>query len=129
MENLTGIELLGIIAVCIGVTLSFAFLVVYLIDLIDAPNFRELRLTKVCEEKYIISYTNMYGKWRNNLFDCTDNIGNIKIYNCAGDVIDKIQVLSCYRDSYDARLTIDRLLNAVRKSKESKRTIIKTFKA
>lgn len=69
------------------------------------------------------------GKWRNNLFDCTDNIGNIKIYNHAGDVIDKIQVLSCYRDSYDARLTIDRLLNAVRKSKESKRTIIKTFRA
>lgn len=129
MENLTGLELLGIVAVCIGVTLSFAFLVVYLIDLIDAPNFRKLRLTKVCEEKYIISYTNMYGKWRNNLFDCTDNIGNIKIYNHAGDVIDKIQVLSCYRDSYDARLTIDRLLNAVRKSKESKRTIIKTFKA
>jgi len=129
MENLTGLELLGIVAVCIGVTLSFAFLVVYLIDLIDAPNFRKLRLTKVCEEKYIISYTNMYGKWRNNLFDCTDNIGNIKIYNHAGDVIDKIQVLSCYRDSYDARLTIDRLLNAVRKSKESKRTIIKTFRA
>lgn len=129
MENITGLELLGIIAVCIGVTLSFAFLVVYLIDLIDAPNFRKLRLTKVCEEKYIISYTNMYGKWRNNLFDCTDNIGNIKIYNHAGDVIDKIQVLSCYRDSYDARLTIDRLLNAVRRSKESKRTIIKTFKA
>lgn len=129
MENLTGLELLGIVAVCIGVTLSFAFLVVYLIDLIDAPNFRKLRLTKVCEEKYIISYTNLYGKWRNNLFDCTDNIGNIKIYNHAGDVIDKIQVLSCYRDSYDARLTIDRLLNAVRRSKESKRTIIKTFKA
>lgn len=129
MENLTGLELLGIVAVCIGVTLSFAFLAVYLIDLIDAPNFRKLRLTKVCEEKYIISYTNMYGKWRNNLFDCTDNIGNIKIYNHAGDVIDKIQVLSCYRDSYDARLTIDRLLNAVRKSKESKRTIIKTFRA
>lgn len=129
MENLTGLELLGIVAVCIGVTLSFAFLVVYLIDLIDAPNFRKLRLTKVCEEKYIISYTNMYGKWRNNLFDRTDNIGNIKIYNHAGDVIDKIQVLSCYRDSYDARLTIDRLLNAVRRSKESKRTIIKTFKA
>lgn len=129
MENLTGLELLGIVAVCIGVTLSFAFLVVYLIDLIDAPNFRKLRLTKVCEEKYIISYTNMYGKRRNNLFDCTDNIGNIKIYNHAGDVIDKIQVLSCYRDSYDARLTIDRLLNAVRKSKESKRTIIKTFRA
>lgn len=129
MENLTGIELLGIIAVCIGVTLSFAFLVVYLIDLINTPNFRELRLTKVCEEKYIISYTNMYGKWRNNLFDCTDNIGNIKIYNHAGDVIDKIQILSCYRDSYDARLTIDRLLNAVRKSKDSKRTIIKTFRA
>lgn len=63
MENLTGLELLGIVAVCIGVTLSFAFLVVYLIDLIDAPNFRKLRLTKVCEEKYIISYTNMYGKW------------------------------------------------------------------
>lgn len=129
MENLTGLELFGIVAVCIGVTLSFAFLVVYLINLIDAPNFRKLRLTKVCEEKYIISYTNMYGKWRNNLFDCTDNIGNIKIYNHAGDVIDKIQVLSCYRDSYDARLTIDRLLNAVRKSKESKRTIIKTFRA
>ena len=129
MENLTGLELLGIVAVCIGVTLSFAFLVVYLIDLIDAPNFRKLRLTKVCEEKYIISYTNMYGKWRNNLFGCTDNIGNIKIYNHAGDVIDEIQVLSCYRDSYDARLTIDRLLNAVRKSKESKRTIIKTFRA
>jgi hypothetical protein len=128
MENLTGLELLGIVAVCIGVTLSFAFLVVYLIDLIDAPNFRKLRLTKVCEEKYIISYTNMYGRWRDNLYNCTDDIGDIRIHNCEGDVIERIQILSYYRDEYDARLTIDRLLNAVRKSKESKRTVIKTYR-
>jgi hypothetical protein len=127
--EMTEFGLLGFVVLCIGTTLLLIFLVMYLINLVNVPNFRELRLTKVCEEKYIISYTNMYGKWRNNLFDCTDNIGNIKIYNHAGDVIDKIQVLSCYRDSYDARLTIDRLLNAVRRSKESKRTIIKTFKA
>lgn len=127
--EMTEFGLLGFVVLCIGTTLLLIFLVMYLIGLVNVPNFRELRLTKVCEEKYIISYTNMYGKWRNNLFDCTDNIGNIKIYNHAGDVIDKIQVLSCYRDSYDARLTIDRLLNAVRRSKESKRTIIKTFKA
>lgn len=127
--EMTEFGLLGFVVLCIGTTLLLIFLVMYLINLVNVPNFRELRLTKVCEEKYIISYTNMYGKWRNNLFDCTDNIGNIKIYNHAGDVIDKIQVLSCYRDSYDARLTIERLLNAVRRSKESKRTIIKTFKA
>lgn len=126
--EITGLGLLGFIVVCIGVTLSLAFLVVYLIDLIDTPNFRELRLTKVHEEKYIISYTNKYGRWRDNLFDCTDAVGNIRVYNLTGDVIDKIQVLSCYRDEYDARLTIDRLLNAVRRSKESKRTIIKTFR-
>lgn len=125
---MTGFELLGFIVLCLGTALSLIFLAIYLMNLVDTPNLRELRLTKVCDEKYIISYTNRYGKWRDNLYDCTDNIGNINVYNREGDVIEKIQIHSCYRREYDARLTINRLLNAVRRSKESKRTVIKTYR-
>lgn len=126
--EMTGFELLVFVIVCIGATLSLIFLVIYLINLVNVPNFRELRLTKIHDERYIINYTNMYGRWRDNLYDCTDDIGDIRIHNHEGDVIEKIQILSCYRDEYDARLTIDRLLNAVRRSKESRRTVIKTYR-
>lgn len=125
---MTEFGLLVFVVFCLGTALSLIFLAIYLMNLVDIPNFRELRLTRVCDERYIISYTNMYGKWRDNLFNCTDNIGNIRIVNREGDVIEKIQILSCYKDAYDARLTIDRLLNAVRRSKESKRTVIKTYR-
>ena len=126
--EMTEFGLLVFVVFCLGTALSLIFLAIYLMNLVDIPNFRELRLTRVCDERYIISYTNMYGKWRDNLFNCTDNIGNIRIVNREGDVIEKIQILSCYKDAYDARLTIDRLLNAVRRSKESKRTVIKTYR-
>ena len=126
--EMTEFGLLGFVVLCISTALLLIFLVMYLIGLVNVPNFRELRLTKVCDERYIINYTNMYGRWRDNLYNCTDNIGDIRIHNCEGDVIERIQILSYYRDEYDARLTIDRLLNAVRKSKESKRTVIKTYR-
>ena len=126
--EMTEFGLLGFVVLCIGTALLLIFLVMYLINLVNVPNFRELRLTKIHDGRYIISYTNMYGRWRDNLYDCTDDIGDIRIHNHEGDVIEKIQILSYYRDEYDARLTIDRLLNAVRKSKESKRTVIKTYR-
>ena len=126
--EMTEFGLLGFVVLCISTALLLIFLVMYLIGLVNVPNFRELRLTKVCDEMYIINYTNMYGRWRDNLYNCTDDIGDIRIHNCEGDVIERIQILSYYRDEYDARLTIDRLLNAVRKSKESKRTVIKTYR-
>lgn len=125
---MTEFGLLVFVVLCLSTALSLIFLAIYLINLVDIPNFRELRLTRVCDERYIISYTNMYGRWRDNLFNCTDDIGNIRIVNREGDVIEKIQILSCYKDAYDARLTIDQLLNAVRRSKESKRTVIKTYR-
>ena len=118
--EMTEFGLLGFVVLCISTALLLIFLVMYLIGLVNVPNFRELRLTKVCDERYIINYTNMYGRW--------SDIGDIRIHNCEGDVIERIQILSYYRDEYDARLTIDRLLNAVRKSKESKRTVIKTYR-
>ena len=126
--EMTEFGLLGFVVLCISTALLLIFLVMYLIGLVNVPNFRELRLTKVYDERYIINYTNMYGRWRDNLYNCTDDIGDIRIHNCEGDVIERIQILSYYRDEYDARLTIDRLLNAVRKSKESKRTVIKTYR-
>lgn len=126
--EMTEFELLGFVVLCISTALSLIFLAMYLIGLVNIPNFRKLRITKVCDERYIINYTNMYGRWRNNLYNCTDDIGDIRVHNCEGDVIERIQILSYYRDEYDARLTIDRLLNAVRKSKESKRTVIKTYR-
>lgn len=126
--EMTEFGLLGFVVLCIGTALSLIFLAMYLIGLVNIPNFRKLRITKVCDERYIINYTNMYGRWRNNLYNCTDDIGDIIVHNCEGDVIERIQILSYYRDEYDARLTIDRLLNAVRKSKESKRTVIKTYR-
>lgn len=126
--EMTEFGLLGFVVLCISTALLLIFLVMYLIGLVNVPNFRGLRLTKVCDERYIINYTNMYGRWRDNLYNCTDDIGDIRIHNCEGDVIERIQILSYYRDEYDARLTIDRLLNAVRKSKESKRTVIKTYR-
>ena len=126
--EMTEFGLLGFVVLCISTALLLIFLVMYLIGLVNVQNFRELRLTKVCDERYIINYTNMYGRWRDNLYNCTDDIGDIRIHNCEGDVIERIQILSYYRDEYDARLTIDRLLNAVRKSKESKRTVIKTYR-
>lgn len=126
--EMTEFGLLGFVVLCISTALLLIFLVMYLIGLVNVPNFRELRLTKVYDERYIINYTNMYGRWRDNLYNCTDDIGDIRVYNREGDVIERIQILSYYRDEYDARLTIDRLLNAVRKSKESKRTVIKTYR-
>lgn len=126
--EMTEFGLLGFVILCLGVTLSLIFLAIYLMNLVNIPNFRKLRITKVCNERYIINYTNMYGRWRNNLYNCTDDIGDIRVHNREGDVIERVQILSYYRDEYDARLTIDRLLNAVRKSEESRRTVIKTYR-
>lgn len=91
--EMTEFGLLGFVILCLGVTLSLIFLAIYLMNLVNIPNFRKLRITKVCNERYIINYTNMYGRWRNNLYNCTDDIGDIRVHNREGDVIERVQLL------------------------------------
>lgn len=121
------LEFIGIVLGITVVILIVALAAIFIIDGINTPNFKNFRVIRVYDSRYTIGYTNIFGRWRDNLFKYT-NKDCINVQNRNGNVIESIKVLSYYLNQQSTSKTVEDIINLVHRSKITTKLIIKTYK-